>query len=685
MRRLCGVLFLVGCPEPTEPTVPEQETVNVDAGDDLTVIVGEELRFEGSGTEGEATWDFGDGTFTEGILATHTYAEPGNYVAVLSIVGAGGLRRSDSVRVTAHVRPATPEVVSFTGLGVDAATGDVWVAVPEADAVAVVDPETQTATYLPTCGSPRGVFVADGTAAITCEGSGQLQLVTTASREEERMVNLGAGSRPFGVVGRDGDWWVATQGRGELWELRGASVEPQFYGTDLRAIAVDDNNQVWTTRWRSPNFGGELYGPGGERELALDPGPDTDTGNRGVPNLLESIVVTPDGRTAFIGGVVHNNQRGGFRDGQPLTFETSARATVRVYDLLGGTERLDERKQFDNHDRVSAMTLSPLGNWLWVAHPGTATIHRLDAYTLDIAGAVLDAGIGVNALATSADGDVLYAHAWLDRELRAYDVSEVGRPPTLLWAVPTVDAEPLSATVLEGKMLFHDSADPRLARHGYLNCATCHPDARDDGRVWDFSDRGEGLRNTIPLLGRAGTAMGRLHWSGNFDEVQDFEACIRESQGGSGLLSDADWDIDTIAEPLSDPKAGLSSELDALSAYLESLDELPESPFTHSGDGSLLFTSNGCDVCHGPDNLYTDSSVDEPRRHDVGTWSETSGNRLGSTFREFDTPTLHGVWATPPYLHDGSAPNLATAIGRHEGVDLSPNDLIVLEAWLKTL
>ena len=32
-----------------------------------------------------------------------------------------------------------------------------------------------------------------------------------------------------------------------------------------------------------------------------------------------------------------------------------------------------------------------------------------------------------------------------------------------------------------------------------------------------------------------------MHWTGNFDEIQDFEHDIRSHFGGSGLLSDDDF------------------------------------------------------------------------------------------------------------------------------------------------
>ena len=75
-----------------------------------------------------------------------------------------------------------------------------------------------------------------------------------------------------------------------------------------------------------------------------------------------------------------------------------------------------------------------------------------------------------------------------------------------------------------GKKLFYDAADSRLARDSYMSCASCHKEGKHDGRVWDMTQFGEGLRNTTSLLGKGNPAHGMFHWTGNFDEIQDFEA-----------------------------------------------------------------------------------------------------------------------------------------------------------------
>jgi hypothetical protein len=202
-----------------------------------------------------------------------------------------------------------------------------------------------------------------------------------------------------------------------------------------------------------------------------------------------------------------------------------------------------------------------------------------------------------------------------------------------------------------------------MSQEGYLSCASCHFDGFEDGRIWDFTDRGEGFRNTISLLGRRGAGHGRVHWSANFDEIHDFETAIRQNQAGGGFLPDELYFEGTRSEPLGDPKAGLSPDLDALVAYVESLVAVNRSPFRNP-DGTLTepaeagkqtFERLECGACHaGAD--FTDSS--EGELHDVGTLKESSGSRLGGSLEGIDTPTLLGIWETAPYLHDGSAPTL---------------------------
>ncbi len=204
-----------------------------------------------------------------------------------------------------------------------------------------------------------------------------------------------------------------------------------------------------------------------------------------------------------------------------------------------------------------------------------------------------------------------------------------------------------------GKQLFYDARDTRLAREGYMSCASCHNDGGGDGRVWDLTGMGEGLRNTVSLRGKGGMAHGFLHWSANFDEVQDFEGQIRVLAGGTGLMSDALFNQGTRSQPLGDPKAGLSADLDAMAAYLTSLDTFAPSPHRNA-DGSAdgrrdgrprIFQTQGCAQCHGGSNFSASGAA---TLRDVGTIRQPgSGKRLGGALTGIDPPTLRGVWQPP--------------------------------------
>jgi cytochrome c peroxidase len=338
---------------------------------------------------------------------------------------------------------------------------------------------------------------------------------------------------------------------------------------------------------------------------------------------------------------------------------------------------------------------------VFVATQGTNTVEVLDAYDNRLITGIPDTGLAPQALALGPDGRELYVQNFLSRTVAVYDVGGIVDSTTntfrKLAEVRTVAAERLPAAVLKGKQVFYNAADARMARDGYLSCASCHLDGGQDGRVWDFTDRGEGLRRTISLLGRRGTGQGRVHWTGNFDEIQDFEHDMRAAFGGTGFLSDAQFNTGTRATPLGDRKAGLSPDLDALAAYVASLDRVPASPFRQAGGeltadgaaGRQLFRQLGCASCHsGPD--FTDSATGV--RHDVGTLKPSSGRRLGQPLTGLDTPTLKGLWLTGPYLHDGSAPTLmdvlttANPAGRHgDTAGLTEAQRLQLVAYLRQI
>ena len=138
------------------------------------------------------------------------------------------------------------------------------------------------------------------------------------------------------------------------------------------------------------------------------------------------------------------------------------------------------------------------------------------------------------------------------------------------------------------------------------------------------------------------------------------------------------------------PHAGLSSELDALAAFVNNL-TLPRSPDHIRGEplspeaqrGQAIFhdPTVGCATCHPPPT-YTDGLF-----HDVG--SATPNEQIGPAF---NPPSLLGIYDSAPYFHDGRARNLtellttATPGQVHDLTGLlTPSEISDLTAFLLAL
>ena len=181
-----------------------------------------------------------------------------------------------------------------------------------------------------------------------------------------------------------------------------------------------------------------------------------------------------------------------------------------------------------------------------------------------------------------------------------------------------------------------------------MSCGACHFEGDDDGRVYDFSTRGEGLRNTPD----AARPQGDRARPPQLDRHARRGAGLRASdprpvRRHAGSSPDDVFHVGTRDQPLGDTKAGLSPELDALAAYVTSLDHVNPSPYRNP-DGSLtadgvagkaLFEKLGCDFCHGGAE-FTDSA--RGMLHDVGTITALSGTHAGEPLLGIDTPTLLG-------------------------------------------
>jgi hypothetical protein len=189
-----------------------------------------------------------------------------------------------------------------------------------------------------------------------------------------------------------------------------------------------------------------------------------------------------------------------------------------------------------------------------------------------------------------------------------------------------------------------------------LACESCHPEGRDDGRTWDFA--GLGPRRT---QNTAGYIMERApyDWDGDLPSMPALITAVFTNRMSGNAVGAVD--------------------AQAVGAWLERV-PAPSPPAVVDAAsvarGQALFESPvvGCTTCHSGALLTNNAIVD------VGTGGQ------------FKVPSLLGVGARPPYLHDGCAPTLADRFGACGGGDqhghtsqLAAQDIADLVAFLETL
>ncbi len=388
-------------------------------------------------------------------------------------------------------------------------------------------------------------------------------------------------------------------------------------------------------------------------------------------NMAQRLVLHPTNNRAYLPHI-----RSNVSNPHPL-FDTTLFPVVSVIALVTNQHLLTERLELSVVDRPVNLpfdlTFSSDGQRMHIVYLGSGDMSVIDLEDRQVL-AHLEVGDGPRGIVLSPDDRTAYVANSLSDDVSVIDLNtfeEIKRIP--------VTTSPLPPQLQRGKLLFTSSRSTRISRDRWMSCESCHPDGEQDGRTWLFPD---GPRNTTNLRGLAQTHP--LHWSADRDEVQDFEFTIRELQAGTGLLEDPHPELGS-------PNTGRSADLDALAAFVASLQPKP-SPFRladgtltpEAARGQAVFhrADSGCTDCHVPP-LFTDLLM-----HDIGT-GHGPGELLGP---RFDTPSLRGVWHTAPYLHDGRASTLRDVLVTHNPTDqhgqtahLSEQESQDLVAFLQSL
>jgi len=644
-----------------------------------------------------------DGTWTNWVNSntrSYNYPEAGRQRILVQVRDQNQFVSSSSLSMLVMNAPTGPFATKSDtmAVGLSGSTKRLMVVNPDADTVTALRADNGNKINEYSVGDdPRGIARdANGRFWVTCHGSDEIYILN-ANGSVNEIVGTGYGTAPFGIApSPDGQqMFVSFYGSGQVARFDiGSPFTPSVVSTlpTPRAIAVSgDGSRVFVTRFISTEYKGEVVeflsnGATFEqtRIIELAYSAERDGGDRGagVPNYLSGIAISPDGNHAIVTAKQDNLVRGLVYGRPDLTQENTVRAIAAVIDLATSTELPDARRDFDNSDSPSSVTFTPLGDLALVTLQGNNRVVAFD--TLDLgapsniaAQIILDAptGLAPQGFLFDPEGNRAYAQNFMDRSVHLYDAApllENNRSNLPLIAEKsTVANEPLADEVLLGKQIFYNASDPRMTAEGYISCATCHIDGGHDGRVWDFTGRGEGLRRTTDLRGRGGVDHGNVHWSGNFDEIQDFEHDIRGPFGGLGFLPIDDATFASQHATPASSKSGLSPDLDALASYVTSLkaDSVPRSPHRNADGtmtaeamaGAQVFSSMNCASCHSGD-AFTGSpnrNINNMVLRNVGTTADFSGDRLGSApLTGVDTPTLWGLHDSHVYLHHGMATNL---------------------------
>ena len=659
----------------------------------------------------EYRFDFGDGSPRTAWGATasvqRAYAQAGHYRASVQVRDPSGVIVSRN-RVVTVLSPLGASLPSSSAPILCDVTGRrVWTVNPDSNTISALNADTLSKTAeFPTCADPRAIArTPGGQLWVACHDDDRIRIHNEVTGAVIDTLDTGYGSAPIGVaLSPDGATaYVALAQRGELRRYNTATRQQTgvlALGPQPRGIAVSaDGARVLVSRFLSPLHHGEVWDVNAANmsltrviripKFGDEANRDTTASGRGVANQLSAVAISPRSGRAYVPATKPNSERGPLiHPSQDLDQDNTVRNLLVELDPNGGTpqQRFRRGLDLDNSDSASHVAFSPLGDYILVTLQGMNELLVLDALALDastgLGALVTRIGVGAAPQGVCADPTTQrsFVHNFMGRSLSVLETQALYTTGSINVPVSTVSmvaSETLPEPVLRGKRLFYHAGDPRMSAEGYLSCATCHVDGGDDGRTWDFTGRGEGLRNTTVLNGRGGMAHGRVHWSANFDEIQDFENDIRNAFGGSGFLSPAQFSA--TQAPLGAPKAGLNSDLDALAAYVSSLGDasLPRSPHRQANgnpsalgvQGEAIFQRENCASCHTPPR-YTASALASSTLENVGTLRPSSGNRLGGPLTGIDPPTLRGIFASAPYFHDGSAPTLADVFRVTGGISL---------------
>jgi len=656
--------------------------------------------------EPQISWAFGDGSksitskISDSVI--HQFKQGGKYTVQAKLVSTMQHTKMKQPLVFSKIvvianHQGKPKGTSSNTLAHSTDGQMLYVSNPDNNTVTAINTQNNILAFEQSVGKkPRTLAYFNGNIWVVNQNSDELIALNGQTGKKVNTIKLPYGTSPYGLliipsIANNSNKkptfyaYISSESTGAILVID-LNTNKLIHNTvvasgGLRGLAYNNvTHTLYAARFISDRAHGEIFAINPATlnatktiTLPIEQTPDREDNGRGLPNYLSQIAISPSAQELWYGAKKDNIVRGLVRDGQALTFDNSVRAMVSKINLTTQQEVIASRIDLDDRALPHTSIFSHNGNYVFVSVQGSNIIEIINSYDGSMVATINTKGNAPEGLALSADSNTLYVHSQLSRQVEVYDVSlvvENNAPQVnLLSTINLVANETMAAPLLTGKKIFYNAADSRMSLNGYLSCASCHLDGGQDGRVWDFTDRGEGLRNTTSLTQSSGSF---FHWSANFNEIQDFEHDIRGPFGGTGFtfphnkLTNEKFSK-KYAGLLAPPLAGVSPELDKLSLYTASLaNQEKRSPYRQANGkltadgqaGKVLFNKLQCQSCHGGDNFAGPS---QGILANVGTIKPNSGQRIHGNLIGLDIPTLRGLWQTAPYLHDGSA-NTLTAV-----------------------
>jgi YVTN family beta-propeller protein len=481
---------------------------------------------------------------------------------------------------------------------------------------------------------------------------------------------------------------------------------------------------------------------------------DTDT--RAFPNQMQSIVIRGD--QAYLPNVAASPTG-------PLRFNVDTQAFVNVIDGVNGPTQTDASAQKFLNLNLGAIKPEPGKKTLFFANqwaiaftndsgPGAAyavsagsdllvKVNVAADGTLSFTGGgnttrYIDlndpanpttsgakAGKNPQGIVITSDGSRAYVQNFVSRNVSVVDLRQDAVIDTIQTAALPPSGSAAEVVLVGAEMFFSSrghfdrppgttvSTDERLSKSGWQNCASCHFKGLTDGVVWVFNT---GPRKSVPLNGTFNPHDKKdqrlLNYSAVFDEVEDFEANIRNVSGpgalaapipcnagagtgvldpNHGLLVSDTGDINTapcVLNAFALPNAnrhqvtvtlpGSQTHVPALTALKEWVRlaiRTPKSPKVASpedvDEGRELFQRAGCDTCHsgGKWTISTKDFVSPPAAAEIFTERNPApfvdspvGNQYLARFlRDIGSFNLGVAGQNNPFENNIGAPEFATA------------------------